>query len=148
LRYMLGFPGIELGIADGAWSIVIKTRCRHLKDRRCSLYGAPERPALCVAYDATTCTYREQFGTPRPTGFVRVRLEEFETLAQSFGFDEGGRIVEGMRADKLRRFIETRLSAPAVSVEKRQLAISLASAAGPDAFGDVATSLNEALQSL
>ena len=72
LRFVLGFPGVELAVADGAWSLVVRTTCRHLEGNRCSIYGRPERPLLCKYYDAWKCTYKAHFGLPRPTGFLRV----------------------------------------------------------------------------
>ena len=30
LRFCLGFPGVEVGITDDAWSIIVDTSCRHL----------------------------------------------------------------------------------------------------------------------
>ncbi len=47
-RFCLGFPGIELGVADDQWTIIVRTKCRHLSDGRCSLYGDPERPLICT----------------------------------------------------------------------------------------------------
>jgi hypothetical protein len=46
-RFCLGFPGVELLVTDLGWSIAIKSRCRHLKDSRCSIFGQPERPLFC-----------------------------------------------------------------------------------------------------
>jgi Fe-S-cluster containining protein len=122
-RFALGFPGVELGIADGVWSLVVRTTCRHLEGNRCSVYGRPERPLICKYYDAWKCTYKAQFGQPRPTGFLRVRLEEFPWLAECFRFDEHGTIVHLLPTEAIREHIETRWreqaaqSAPAAQPE-------------------------------
>lgn len=93
-RFGLGFPGVELGISDGTWTMAVRTRCRHLRENRCSIYGEPERPLICSYYDEWSCTYRWQYGQPRPEGFLRVRLEQFDALVGAFRFDESGGIVE------------------------------------------------------
>lgn len=106
LRFCLGFPGLELGVSDGAWSLVVKTTCRHLADNRCSIFGRPERPMLCTYFDASHCAYRTQFGTPRPEGFVHLRLEELDALTSAVALDDTGRIVELPSAEQLRARIE------------------------------------------
>jgi hypothetical protein len=108
LRFALGFPGIELGIADGAWSLVVRTTCRHLTGNRCAVYGRPERPRLCTYYDAWKCTYTVHFGLPRPAGFLRVRLEEFPMLAECFRFDQHGTVTQLMPVEAIRHHFETR----------------------------------------
>ena len=94
LKFCLGFPGIELDISDGGWSIVVKTTCRHLQNNLCSIYGQPERPLICNYYDAWKCTYKPLFGTAQPEGFLRVTLKKFARLSECFQFDSDGSIVE------------------------------------------------------
>jgi hypothetical protein len=108
LRFALGFPGVELAVADGAWSLVVRTTCRHLEGNRCSIFGRPERPLLCKYYDAWKCTYKAHFGLPRPTGFLRVRLEEFPWLAECFRFDEHGTMAQLLPTESIREHIEAR----------------------------------------
>ncbi|MEX0782761.1 MAG: hypothetical protein WD557_08930 [Dehalococcoidia bacterium] len=107
-RFCLGFPGVELGIGDGQWSIVIKTRCRHLQDdNRCGVYGQPERPIICKYYDQWKCDYKRQFGETRPADMLRLRLEQWEWLAACFLYDESGAIAEIPPMETLRAAIET-----------------------------------------
>ena len=106
LQFALGFPGVELGVGDAAWSLIVRTTCRHLQADRCSIYGKPERPQVCKYYDAWKCTYRVHFGVPRPAGLVRVRLEEFAWLTECFRFDEFGTTVERLPAEGIRAHIE------------------------------------------
>jgi Fe-S-cluster containining protein len=110
LKFVLGFPGIELGIADQGWSIVVHTTCRHLKDNRCAIYGRPERPLICRFYDAWHCQYKVHFGLPRPQGFLRVRLEQFRWLVEAIRFDEHGDVIELPATDSLRAHVEQRWS--------------------------------------
>lgn len=108
-RFCLGFPGVELGISDSGWSIIVKTRCRYLDDnQRCSLFGKPERPLICKYYDAWKCDYKPQFGNPRPGNFLRVRMEQFLWLAESLPLDEHGAVISIPQTDSLRGYIETR----------------------------------------
>jgi hypothetical protein len=105
-RFVLGFPGVELAIADDVWSIVVKTRCRHLEGNRCAVYGRPERPLICNYYDAWKCTYRINFGLPRPAGFLRVRLEQINAVTECFGFDQYGAISQFPPTEAIRQHIE------------------------------------------
>lgn len=93
LRYCIGFPSVEIGVADDSWAVIVHTTCRHLVDDRCSVYGTDERPLKCSSYDAMSCAYRGHFGQPRPDDVVRVTRAQFATLADSVVFDELGRIV-------------------------------------------------------
>lgn len=107
-KFCLGFPGVELGIADTGWSIIVKTTCRHLVDRRCAIYGLPQRPLHCRYYDAWKCTFKSQFGLPRPAGFLRLRLEQFAWLAECFRFDQQGIIVQAPPTADIRAHVEAR----------------------------------------
>jgi Fe-S-cluster containining protein len=106
LRFLLGFPGLEIGVGTGGWTVVVRSRCRHLVGTRCGVYGTPERPLVCRYYDAHQCAYRVQFGQPRPDGFVRVRYADFDALAGAFAFDAGGQVVRSPSVDDVRAAIE------------------------------------------
>jgi Fe-S-cluster containining protein len=111
LQFALGFPGVELGITDGDWQLIVKTRCRHLTaDNRCGVFGQPSRPTLCKYYDETSCTYVVSFGQPRPPGFLRVQLEQFYWLTETVGFAPDGTIVQMPATEELRAHVETRWS--------------------------------------
>jgi Fe-S-cluster containining protein len=106
LRFVLGFPGIEVGVHDAGWSIVVKTQCRFLVGNRCGVFGKPERPLLCRYYDAHSCAYKVHFEQPRPQGYVRVRHEDFEAMARLFQFDATGAVVALPPADAVRASLE------------------------------------------
>jgi Fe-S-cluster containining protein len=118
LRFALGFKGVQLGIGDGGWSLLIRTRCRHLKDGRCSVYNTPERPLRCRYFDAYQCPYPTLLGTPKPSGFVRIGLESFATLESVLEVDEAGNVLELPSADTVRNAVENtwRMAEPAASV--------------------------------
>jgi len=107
-RFALGFPGVELGLAEDSWSLVVKTRCRHLEGTRCAIFGAPDRPLICRYFDAWKCTYRINFGLPRPAGFLRLRLEQWQSLTECFRFDQYGKIVEFPALADVRAHAEAR----------------------------------------
>jgi hypothetical protein len=92
LRYCLGFPGVEVGVAADNWAVIVRTACRHLDGNRCSVYGTEERPLRCSSYDALGCGYRGHFGKPRPDDIVRVSRDQFGLVADSIVFDDLGRI--------------------------------------------------------
>ena len=106
LRFCLGFPGVEVGIADDQWSLIVRTRCRHVQDGRCGAYGTAERPLVCSYYDATRCSYKAHFGLSRPEGFLRLRLEEYERLTECFRFDALGTTVEVLATEAIREHVE------------------------------------------
>jgi len=94
LRYCLGFPNVQVGVADDSWAVVVRTTCRHLDaDNKCSVFGTPDRPMKCTYYDAMTCTYREHFGTAVPDDMVLVSYDQFALMADSIMFDQFGRIL-------------------------------------------------------
>jgi Fe-S-cluster containining protein len=130
MQFVLGFPGLELGISDARWFIVVKTRCRHLQEDRCSLYGKPERPQICTFYDASACQYVSQFGRERPRGFLRVRLEQFPWLVETMGFAEDGTIEHLPATEELRRYIERRWQEAVAVAEEDALVASAPEAAG------------------
>lgn len=108
LRFALGFPGVELGVADDGWSLIVRTRCRHLDGGRCSVYGQPERPLRCQYFDAAQCPYPTLLGEARPQGFVRVELDQISVLEECMSFDDAGMLTELPGPDHLRAAIEQR----------------------------------------
>jgi len=114
-RFALGFPGVELGIAaDGSWTLLVRSRCRHLDGTRCGVFGTPERPLICSFYDAHKCGYKNQLGELRPAEFVRVRHAEFDALAACFGFDDHGMSVVVPGPDQVREAVEAHWRAAAI----------------------------------
>jgi hypothetical protein len=105
-RYCLGFPGVEVGVADDGWALIVRTTCRHLEDNRCSVYGLEERPLKCSYYDELKCKYRAHLGTPRPDEIVRISRDQFTVLAEAVVFDDTGRVVELPSVKALRELLE------------------------------------------
>lgn len=102
LRYMLGFPSVELSISEDRWSLLVHTTCRHLSGGRCALFGRPERPLECSAFDELQCSYRVEYGAPADEAPVRISLAEFPVLAQLIVFDQHGRVRGLPAADVVR----------------------------------------------
>lgn len=108
LRFLTGFPGVEIGVADGGWAIIVRSRCRHLTaDNRCGVYGQPERPLLCKYYDEHSCSYRPQFSEPRPEHYLRVRYEHFAPFSECFAFDDDGTVVAMADTATMRDHLES-----------------------------------------
>ena len=108
LRFVLGFPGLALGVADDGWHLIVRTACRHLAGGRCAVFGRPERPVECTYLDAWTCTPRRCLGFPRPEGFLRVTLDQFAWLVEPFRFNPEGWITHLPPVRDLRAHIEAR----------------------------------------
>lgn len=107
-QFCLGFPGLELGVSDAGWSLVVKTTCRHLQDNRCSLFGQPERPQICRYYDEYSCTYKINFGQERPEGYLSVQYEQFGWLTECFPFDQSGQVLEVPPVELIRQHFAKR----------------------------------------
>lgn len=133
-QFCLGFPGIELGIADDTWSLLVKTTCRHLQDNRCTIFGRPERPLICKYYDAWKCTYKINFGLPRPDGFLRVSLDQFGWLTGCFEFDQNGQIVQFPSTEAIRQSIEEKWRNELTTSPAKSEAVRLET---PSGSGDV-----------
>lgn len=107
-RYALSYPGVELGISDDQWYIIASTKCRHLEGKRCAVYEKQERPLICRYYNAMQCDHKSYFGKEKPDGFLRVDLEEFNWLIETFRFDEQGNIIDAYDIRSLRSHIEAK----------------------------------------
>jgi len=107
LRFMLGFPGLSVGVAEADWQLIVRTTCRHLVGGRCAAYGQPERPLECKYLDAWGCAPRVRLGRPRPPGYLRLSLEHFDALTALAAFDADGRITRLPAATAVREHIET-----------------------------------------
>jgi hypothetical protein len=94
LRYTLGFPGIELGIADGQWYVIVATTCQHSQDNRCAIYDKPQRPLVCKYYNPMQCVHKTYLGKAAAEGFIKVGYEEYDSIMETFKFDKEGNIVE------------------------------------------------------
>ena len=109
LRFALGFPGVAVGVQGHEWSLLVSTRCRHLVNHRCGVYGMDERPLRCRNYDAWNCTYKRNLGPQPPADFARATYAEFDVLAAQFAFDANGRALEVPGGEELAlRLAETR----------------------------------------
>jgi hypothetical protein len=106
LRYCTGFPGVEIGVSNEDWALIVRATCRHLKDNRCSVFGTDERPLRCTYYDELKCKYRLYFGTPRPEDMIRIPREHFGVLAASVMFDDQGQVTGLPSVDALRAMVE------------------------------------------
>ncbi|MCC6620360.1 MAG: YkgJ family cysteine cluster protein [Deltaproteobacteria bacterium] len=96
LRYLLNFEGLEIGVADtDTWLIVVHTRCRHFDadTRRCTVFGQPERPLVCAAYDPWSCDYPERFGPWQGSDILRLDRGDWPTLEALLATDEDGRVL-------------------------------------------------------
>jgi hypothetical protein len=106
LRFYLGFPGVELALGEGGWTLVVHTPCRHLEGNRCSLFGRPERPLYCTLYDAWGCGFKALLGQPPAQDAPRVGLEGFEAVLDLFAFDTHTAIVRFPACEEIRRAVE------------------------------------------
>lgn len=108
-QFILGFPDLTLGVADGGWYTIVRSTCRHFADGRCTVFGLPQRPKVCAYQDAWNCTPRLRLGTPRPPGFLRVSPDLFPWLVELLRFDREGRVVRIPPVRELRAHFEDRL---------------------------------------
>lgn len=93
IRYLLGFPSIELAVADGDWSILVHTRCRHLAGTECGVFGQPERPLKCAALPSVGCEYKPMLGDYDPDRQLRIRADLFPVLQNALAYASDGTVL-------------------------------------------------------
>jgi hypothetical protein len=91
LMYLVGFPGIEIGLNSQGWALIVHTTCRHLDGHRCGVYGRPERPIRCQYFDAVACVYESQFGRGE---MLRLGPKDITSLADSLEIDSTGGLLD------------------------------------------------------
>lgn len=106
LRFALGFPGTEVVVTDSDWHLAVRTRCRHLEDQRCGVFGTEERPLRCGFYDEWVCGYRPVFFGRGAPLTARIRLEEFPALLTACVFNLDGSAAVIPTADELRAALD------------------------------------------
>jgi hypothetical protein len=121
LRYCLGFPSVEVGIAADGWAVIVHTTCRHLDGGRCAVFGTDDRPLKCSYYDALSCGYRGHFGVPQPDDIVRVKRDQFGVVTDALVFDDLGRIVAMPPVEVIRQQVEQAIRAEAAAAAPARL---------------------------
>ena len=99
LWFVLGFPGVEVGISEQGWTIIVHTQCHNLEKNEkgfgCKLFGHPDRPLQCQDYDETTCAYKSHYELERDYPHqLSLDLSGFHTLASLYGFTEAGELLD------------------------------------------------------
>ena len=97
LRFLAGFPGIELGFSPGGWTAVVRTTCRHRivepsGQGRCGIYGQLDRPIACQSYQGLSCAYKARFGGIRPQAYIRIEYDTLDAVLGLYRVDEQGTI--------------------------------------------------------
>jgi hypothetical protein len=111
LRFLAGFPGIELGHGPDGWTVVVRTTCRHRVlepsgQGRCGIFGIPERPIACQSYQASTCAYKARFGQTNPAFYTRIDYESLNAVLALYRLDSQGYIRARPGYDQVREAIE------------------------------------------
>lgn len=114
LRFLLGFPGIELFISDRSWSLVIAARCRHfdLASGACRLFGSKDRPRRCEFTDEWRCETRAQASRERRDGVWIRGADVFEIVESQIRCDAEGRIRGMPGARELKSALDRLAEAP------------------------------------
>ena len=106
IQFCLGFPGIRVGISDALWAVLVDTKCRHLQQNRCALFGQPQRPLACRYYDEWRCVYRPHFEEPEKVGVVYAGLEQYRRIVKQIELDRNGAIVRWPAVGEMRQAAE------------------------------------------
>ena len=94
--YLLGFDGIELGLApSGEWTVYYRQRCRRLdpQDNSCTLHGTDEQPIVCRYYNPFRCWHKAVLTVPVSDEFVRVDRRRLAYFSDHVLFDSNRRIT-------------------------------------------------------
>ena len=111
-RYLLNFVNIELALVQGTtWRVHWKAECtRLLPDGGCKLHNTPEKPQVCLNYDAYSCFYKPMFLEAETPSFLRFDAVRFEALIALMTFDEVGSLTHFPTAEvmyaKLPAFVD------------------------------------------
>ena len=94
-RYLLNFVNIELALVQGAtWRVHWKARCtRLLSGGGCSLHNTPQKPQVCLNYDAYSCFYKPMFLQAETPEFLRFDAVRFQALIERLEFDSAGAVT-------------------------------------------------------
>lgn len=108
IRYLLGFPGIELIVArDGTWQQLSHRTCNLLDpaEARCTVHGTARKPKVCVFFSPYRCWYKRNFTVAAPPDIVRLDLSRFELLLGACVLDENGRLTQIPSWEQLRDLV-------------------------------------------
>ena len=97
IRYMLGFPSVEMILnRDGSWQVSIDSVCGFLDQETnlCTVHATPRKPKTCVFFNPHHCWYKRNFTSDDPPDIIRIDQGTFELLLEAVRFDEHGEIVE------------------------------------------------------
>jgi hypothetical protein len=89
VRYLLGFPRLEVGFSmNGQWSVYYAMPCRHFDSdtRLCRVHGTSEKPRTCTAYNEHDCWYYRAISGDSK-GFLRFDRHRLEQLLPLIDFD-------------------------------------------------------------
>jgi len=106
LTFCAGFPGIRIGISDAHWLILVETRCRHLEQNRCSVFGQSERPLVCRYFDEWRCSYKALYERPQSSGWMHIGLEEYRRVLDCVEFDASGTVLRLPAVAELRAAVQ------------------------------------------
>jgi hypothetical protein len=93
VRFTLNFPGVEYIVNPTTWWLVISATCNHFNqdNRKCELFGKPERPLVCVHLNQWDCGQYKQI-VSKKTEILRLTHENYECFVDNYKFDEFGYI--------------------------------------------------------
>jgi hypothetical protein len=132
LKFCLGFRGVVLGISVDGWSLIVNTRCRHLADSRCMLFGKQERPLVCKYYDEWKCSYKLQFLQPQRTGFLLLELEQFNVAIDLIKFDSNGTITHIPLIEEMRSHLALKQRKTTKKAQLQDMVVNRVAASGAE----------------
>jgi hypothetical protein len=111
-RYLLNFENIELALVSGTtWRVHYTAPCSRLSPTGgCTLHNSPEKPQVCLNYDAYDCFYRPMFLDSETPNFLRFDGVRFEAFVSMLEFDSKGMLLSlpssEILKDRLPEFVE------------------------------------------
>jgi hypothetical protein len=96
IQFCLNFPGVECAVSPTSWWLLVRAECEFLQadERRCGLFGRPERPLRCVHLNQWDCGQYRQLFDPQPATLRRLDRDAFADLTTQLRFDDDGRITQ------------------------------------------------------
>lgn len=110
IKYMLGFPGINMILhKNGTWQVQVEQTCTHLnlENNRCTLHDTPDKPKTCVFFNPYNCFYKHNFTGDHLRSVIKINAKAFEIIINQIEFDELGKIVSIPSQDVIEQIVRS-----------------------------------------
>jgi len=109
IRYMLGFPGVNMILhKNGTWQVQIEENCNHLnlENNLCKLHDSPQKPKTCSFFNPHNCFYKRNFTGDHIRNIIKINAHSFGIIVNQIKFDELGNIISIPQQELIERIVQ------------------------------------------